>query len=189
MNRKDIPMATVHIIPKLNTIYDDQLFKTINISIMNKTNKVGEAEVILMDYNRMQNEGESLDTVARYLAEDIHLAFQALSKHSLFSGKDLCKGMFCRVPVVAYLSRVYIYPEYRRMGFGTAFIKMLPEAIKSITFSKPIAIAVYLSPDDETKEMYKTMSRLFLNAGYFKPFNETIYKRCFCQIERELVDL
>lgn len=194
-------MAAVHIIPTLDTIYHNQsYFKNIDMTIMNGSRKIGEATIVLMDYHRIREAGERLETVARHIAEDMHLAMNALAKHSLFSCEVLCDTdrMYCRVPIIAYIARLYVYPEYRGKGYGAAFLKMLPEAITNITLSPPLAIAVYISPQTkaqhhngevtemvqkDVKAMRVTMERTFEHAGYIKPSKAIAHKRCMCWTE------
>lgn len=196
-------MTRIHIVPTLDAIYDHQSpFKNIYMNIMNDDTKVGEAQVVLMDYCQILADGDSLDTAARYVSEDMNLALQALHKSSLFKGKTLHPNyqMYCRVPIIAYLARLYIYPEYRKSGYGSAFLDMLPGAIAHITMSAPIAIAVYISPQTKIQHcsgaiadmllsdittMYHTMEQMFLNAGYTKPSRRAAHKCCMCWIERK----
>lgn len=194
-------MATIHVIPTLNTICSDHAdFKSIELAIMNGSRKVGEAWITLINYHKIRIAGKHLDNVARFISEDMHLALSALSKHSLFSCEVLADPdrMYCRVPIICYISRLYIYPEYRGKGYGKACIKMLPEIITDITLSRPLAIAVYICPQTKAvnhngdvtempkadiKKMYQQMIKMFQDAGYVKPSKAMIYKHCLCWTE------
>lgn len=194
-------MASIHIVPIMDTVDNKHsYFKNIELVIFNGSRKVGEAKVILMDYNQIRSNGEHLDTVARHVSEDMHLAFSALSRHSLFSCEVLCDTdrMYCRVPIIAYLSRIYIYPEFRGKGYGQSFIEMLPDVIKNITLSNPLAIAVYICPQTKSisqngtitpiikkdiKAMQILMEGMFASAGYIKPSRAMSHKHCMCWTE------
>lgn len=189
-------MAFISIVPTVD-IPSKNMSKFVNLelAIFNGARKVGEAKVVLINYLTMREDGYFLDTVAKRLSEDMHLALSATSKHSLFSYEIVCDTdmMHCRTPIVAYLSRFYIYPEYRGRGYGKEFIQMLPNVIRQITLSRPLAIAVYISPQskvkthnglvaDVPKKELRTLSNqmeaMFLKAGYVKPSKALSHKRC-----------
>lgn len=194
-------MASISIIPTLETISDQQSkFTNIELAIFNGARKVGEAKLVLVNYDEMRQDGKYLDTVARHTSEDMHLALSALSKHSLFSYGILCdtQMMHCRVPIVVYLARIYVYPEYRGKGYGKAFLKLLPTIVQRITLSSPIAIAVYVSPQSKTvthngmvkdvpkkelRAMQTQMETMFTKAGYMKPSKALSHKKCMAWTE------
>ena len=194
-------MASISIVPTLETISNNHSkFTNIELAIFNGARKVGEAKLVLINYHAMREDGEYLDTVARRTSEDMHLSLSALSKHSLFSYEILCdtQKMHCRVPIIVYLSRIYVYPEYRGKGYGKAFIKMLPDIIQRITLSFPIAIAVYISPQAKTvthnglvadipkkelRAMQSQMEGMFEKSGYIKPSKALSHKKCMVWTE------
>lgn len=194
-------MASISVVPTLETISQTKSkFTNIELALFNGARKVGEAKLVLVNYNEMRENGEFLDTVARRTSEDMHLALSALSKHSLFAYGILCdtQMMHCRVPIVVYLSRIYVYPEYRCKGYGTEFIRMLPDITQRITLSRPIAIAVYISPQSKTvthngmtasipkkelRAMQTQMETMFGNAGYIKPSKALSHKKCMVWTE------
>ncbi len=194
-------MANLSIVPTLETITNNtSKFQNIILDIFNGARKVGEARLVLFNYREIREAGERLETVAKRVSEDMNLAMNAMSKHSLFSCEVLCDTdrMYCRVPIIAYLSRIYIYPEYRGKGYGKTFVKMLPDVIQTITMSSPLAIAVYISPQSkitthngmiaevpkkDLRAMYTQMEKMFIDAGYIKPSKILNYKRCMIWTE------
>jgi GNAT superfamily N-acetyltransferase len=194
-------MATISIVPTMETISNNTTkFNTVELAIFNGARQVGEAKLILMNYAEMRESGERLETFARRISEDMHLSLSAMSKHSLFACEVLCDTdrMYCRVPIIAYLSRIYVYPEYRGKGYGKAFVQMLPAAIKQLTLSAPLAIAVYICPQTkimthngltaeipkkDLKAMQTQMEKMFADAGYIKPSKALNHKRCMVWTE------
>lgn len=196
-------MSQVHVVPIMDAIYHPgQCFKDITLVIKNQTNIVGEAHITLLNCKKMEDEGKTLRNVASMVAEDMHFAFTALSKQDRFSCIISCgDDMQCRTPIIAYLSRIYIFPKYRRQGFAEAFVRMIPEIVENITMSAPLAVAVYVSPQSkeqngendthidltnkEQQEMCHHMKHLFQKCGYFYPSKEKRYARCLCWVEEK----
>ena len=194
-------MATISIVSTLDTISDNtSKFQNIELAIFNGSRKVGEAHLVLFNYREIREAGERLETVARRISEDMNLAMNAMAKHSLFSCEVLCDTdrMYCRVPIIVYLSRIYVYPEYRGKGYGKAFVAMLPNIIRQITLSSPLAIAVYISPQSkiithtgmtaeipkkDLRAMQVQMEKMFADAGYIKPSKTLNHKRCMVWTE------
>ena len=194
-------MASIYLVPTLEAISNNTTkFQNIELAIFNGARKVGEAKLVLMNYFDVRDSGERLETVAKRVSEDMNLALNAMAKHALFSCEVLCDTdrMYCRAPIIAYLSRIYIYPEYRGKGYGKECIKMLPDAIKQITLSFPLAIAVYISPQTkitthngvttdvpkkDLRAMQTQMEKMFADAGYIKPSKALTHKRCMCWTE------
>lgn len=195
-------MASIYIIPTIETIKDAQSpIHSVELTLFNGAHKVGEAKLVMFDYNEIRENGQRLENVARHLSEDMHFTMNALSKHSLFAYEILCdtNRMYCRVPIIAYLARLYVYPEYRGKGYGKAFVKMLPETIKSLTFSYPLAICVYVCPQTkmmthtgevvdipkkDLRAMQKQMENMFSKTGYIKPSKTLNHKRCMVWTEK-----
>ena len=194
-------MATISVIPTMETISNNTpKLNTVELAIFNGARQVGEAKLVLMNYAEMRASGERLDTYARRISEDMHLSLSAMSKHALFSCEVLCDTdrMYCRVPIIAYLSRIYVYPEYRGKGYGKSFVQMIPSLIKQLTLSAPLAIAVYISPQTkiithngltaeipkkDLKAMQTQMEKMFADAGYIKPSKALNHKRCMVWTE------
>lgn len=194
-------MASIYIVPTLETIPNNKTtFQNIELAIFNGARKVGEAKLVLMNYFEVRNAGERLETVAKRISEDMNIALNAMAKHALFSCEILCdtERMYCRVPIIAYISRIYVYPEYRGKGYGKACIKMLPDVIKQITLSYPLAIAVYISPQTkitthngvttdiskkDLRMMQTQMEKMFADTGYIKPSKALTHKRCMVWTE------
>lgn len=194
-------MASISIVPTVETISSSATnLYNVELTLFNGARKVGEAKLVLMNYLEMRNAGERLETFARRISEDMHLSLSAMSKHALFSCEVLCDTdrMYCRVPIIAYLSRIYVYPEYRGKGYGKAFLQMLPDIIKRLTLSNPLAIAVYISPQakitthnglvheiskKDLKAMQTQMEKMFAAAGYIKPSKALNHKRCMVWTE------
>ncbi len=194
-------MANISIVPTLETITNNTAkFQNIVLDIFNGARKVGEARLVLFNYREIREAGERLETVAKRVSEDMNLAMNAMAKHALFSCEVLCDTdrMYCRVPIIAYLSRIYVYPEYRGKGYGKTFVQMLPDVIQKITLSSPLAIAVYISPQSKItthngmtaempkknlRAMYTQMEKIFADAGYIKPSKILNYKHCMIWTE------
>ena len=195
-------MASIYIIPTVETIQENvPNIRTIELALFNGSHKVGEAKLVMFNYNEIRENGKRLENIAKSISEDMNFAMNALSKHSLFAYEVLCdtERMYCRVPIIAYVARLYVYPEYRGKGYGKAFIKMLPDAIKSLTFSCPLAICVYISPQTkmmthngtvadipkkDLRAMQTQMERMFAKAGYIKPSKALNHKRCMVWTEK-----
>lgn len=192
-------MAIIHVTQIFETIdFDGTFFNEVDFVIKHQNRIVGEASVTLVDYCKICETGHRLDTVARFKAEDMHLALSALAKVSPFS--NAAPNTSGEAHIIAYISRIYIFPEHRRKGFGAEFVKILPDIIESMTKSAPIAISVYVCPQSKAqsatgtitnltqksqKEMRKIMESMFATCGYFHPSKTAAHSRCMCWLQGE----
>lgn len=188
------------IIPQIqpNYIYPEECC-IIHFQIKDQGKNVGESHVLLVNYKKLLSSGKSIADIGRYSSTDVDVAFSAMSKLKLLAPKSMeSPGFMCRTPVIAYLSRIYIYPEFRRHGYGKEFLKKLPVAIEETVLTRPVAISVYISPqhhytqpdgtsipmnEPDVRRMERTMKNLFKSAGYKKPSRLPLYSSCFCWVD------
>ncbi len=88
-----------------------------------------------------------------------------------------------KTPIVAYIERFFIYPEYRGHGYGEKCLSELANNIKIITLTEPCAFMTFLEPNEaytqngetillthkEVKQMKKCMRHVFQKAGFIFP--------------------
>ncbi len=144
---------------------------------------VATVEGVFFRYNRIDEFNIDIVDLADAISADTYKAIITLVDNNLFSEVDIEY-----MPLVCYLSRLYVYPKYRNNGIATYIYENLQEIFEYVT-SDSISILITLPcPQEPTLDerwknieddiMFEKMVSL-LNKHEFKPVGEGFYYKSY----------
>ncbi len=144
---------------------------------------VATVEGVFFRYNRINEFNIDIVDLADAISTDTYKAIITLVDNDLFAEVDTEY-----MPLICYLSRLYVYPKYRNNGIATYIYENLQEIFEYIT-SDSISIFITLPcPQEPTLDgrwedirddiMFEKMVRL-LNKYEFKPVGDGFYYKSY----------
>lgn len=168
---------------KPDYLYPD-CFRPVAFEVYENGKCIGEIKVRLYKYTNTDNMVHDAQAANKYIGA----ATETLASETRFKA-DWVKEIG-RTPIVAYIERFFIYPEYRGHGYGERCLSELSANIKAVTLTEPCAFITFIEPDEaytrngetillthkEVKQTKKCMRHIFQKAGFVFPSN----KHPFC---------
>ncbi len=144
---------------------------------------VATVEGVFFRYNRIDEFNIDIIDIADAISDDTYKAIIALGDNNLFAEVDTEY-----MPLICYLSRLYVYPQYRNNGIATYIYENLQEIFEYVT-SDSTSIFITLPCPQEPKlngnwenirddVMFEKMVRL-LNKHKFKPVGDGFYYKSY----------
>lgn len=114
---------------------------------------IATIEITYYDEDKILNDNMSLAEISDMICGDEHFAICTLLRSRLYKAEIDEEAMF--VPLVTcYISRVFVYPEYRNMGFGTYIFENISKLSEYIYNMKVHAIVICPKPQEPTDEKW-----------------------------------
>lgn len=168
--------------------YNTCCFKAgFNLYLIDENNEdediVATVEGQFFKYNRIDEFNIDISYLADTISDDAYKAIITLGDNTLFAEVDLEY-----MPLICYLSRLYIYPKYRNNGIASYIYENLQEIFEYVT-SDSISIFITLPcPQEPTlngdwenisdDNMFDKMVRL-INKHEFKPVGKGFYYKSY----------
>lgn len=134
-------------------------------------------------YNYIDEFDIDIIDLADTISNDTHKAIITLGDNALFSEVDMEY-----MPLICYLSKLYVYPKYRDNGIATYIYENLQEIFKYVTSDLTSIFITLPCPQEPTLGgrwqnirddiMFEKMVRL-LNKHEFKPVGEGFYYKSY----------
>lgn len=166
-------------------------YHRLDLGIYDEDDKIKMADLTIycFDLEKIEDGEVDLEYVADSINADVDSSMAILSAAKLIPDDVWEKPMLC------YIDKLYIKPEFRNKGIGSWLIKNVAELIKFYYDKEPYGFVIYPRPLDgrnpnditekldTTSEMYQLMVNLIVKNG-FAEIHETNYffKKC----EREI---
>lgn len=144
---------------------------------------VATVEGVFFKYNLINEFDIDIIDLADSISDDTYKAIITLEDNSLFAKADIEY-----MSLVCYLSRLYIYPEYRNNGIATYIYENLQEIFECVTGDQISIFITLPCPQKPTLDgrwknirddiMFEKMVRL-LNKHKFKPVGDGFYYKSY----------
>lgn len=166
-------------------------YHRLDLGIYDEDDKIKMADLTIycFDLEKIEDGEVDLEYVADSINADVDSSMAILSAAKLIPDDVWEKPMLC------YIDKLYIKPEFRNKGIGSWLIKNVAELIKFYYDKEPYGFVIYPRPLDgrnpnditekldTTSEMYQLMVNLIVKNG-FAEIHETNYffKKCESEI-------
>lgn len=144
---------------------------------------VATVEGCFFRYNRISEYNIDIIDIADTISRDTYDAIITLANNNLFTEVDIEY-----MPLVCYLSRLYVYPKYRDNGIATYIYKNLQEIFGYITSDLTSIFITLPCPQEPNSDgtwknirddiMFEKMTRL-LNKHEFKSVGNGFYYKLY----------
>ena len=153
--------------------------KFVDDEFVETEDRVATIKAVFLRYNNIINDGvdfvDAVDTINTPYTEDIVRAVTTLISQRLLPKRQNSISLIC------YLSRVYVYPNFRNKGIASYIFENLQEIFEYIIGEKTNLVIVYPQPQEPTNGKWynvedkamqeKMVSKLTQN--YYKPIGDT----------------
>lgn len=140
-------------------------------------------EGVFFKYNRIDEFNIDIIDFADTISDDTYKAIITLRDNTLFAEVDMEY-----MPLICYLSRLYVYPEYRNNGIATYIYENLQEIFEYVTGDSTSLFITLPCPQEPSQDgrwknigddiMFEKMVGL-LNKHEFKPVGEGFYYKSY----------
>lgn len=154
-------------------------------------NKVAKIEGYIFDEEKCDEDGIDIVEAADMLYQEIYEAMFALYNSKIYNKEKTDDLNYYFPPYQCYLSRFYVFPEYRKKGLGKYLLVNLSDILDEIfnigigfiiAFINPLTLdgVKWTEYKDKNNEMRDYMRQFFINNGYNKHGRSKYYiKKCF----------
>lgn len=149
-----------------------------------KQDIVATVEGQIFKYNRIDEYNIDIVDLADNVSNDVFKAIQTLADNNLFTDIDIEY-----MPLVCYLSRLYIYPKYRGNGIATYIYKNLQEIFEYVTSDLTSIFITIPCPQEPISEgkwenvrdnnMFKSMVKLLEKHDFKSVGDEGFYYKSY----------
>lgn len=159
-------------------------YQRLDLNIFDEEDKIQMAHVVIycFDMERIKASEVNLDYVSDSIKGDVYFSMSVLAENKLIP-----MGGWKKKPMLCYIDKLYIKPEFRHKGLGSWLMENVEELIKFYYDKEAYGFVTYprpldgRNPDDITEKLDKTseMYQLMVNLITKNGFSEIQESNCF----------